>query len=106
MILEVTDKNLESFIYDAEKRVVIDFWAPWCGPCKTMGPELENFDVAHGQHFLVGKVNVDNHPEIAGVFNVFSIPTVLVFDGGEVVKTLVGARTAEKLADDLREYIK
>ena len=72
----------------------------------TSGHHGVVFDVAHGRHFKVGKVNVDDYPEIAGVFNVFSIPTVVVFDGGEVVKTLTGARTAEKLASDLSEYMK
>ena len=106
MITEITDRNLESFLYDSEKTVIVDFWAPWCGPCKTMAPEFEAFDMAHSQHFKIGKVNVDEYPEIAGVFNVFSIPTILVFDGSEMVKTIVGARNAERLASELTEYMK
>jgi thioredoxin 1 len=106
MITEVTDRNLESFLYDADKTVIVDFWAPWCGPCKTMAPEFEAFDMEHSQHFKIGKVNVDEYPEIAGVFNVFSIPTILVFDGGEMVKTIIGARNAERLAGELTEYMK
>jgi thioredoxin 1 len=106
MITELTDKNIESFIFDSDKTAVVDFWAPWCGPCKAMAPEFENFENAHSQHFVVGKVNVDDYPEIAGVFNIFSIPTIVVFDGGEVAKTIVGARTAEKLASELTEYMK
>jgi thioredoxin 1 len=104
MVEEVTSESFPEFI-DGDKPVVIDFWAPWCGPCKAMKPEYEAFANAHGKHFKVGKVNLDLYPEIAKVYSMYSVPTVIVFKDGEPVKTLVGARSAKELEKELDEWM-
>lgn len=104
MVEDVTSKTFTSFIDDG-KPVLVDFWAPWCGPCKTMKPQYESFANAHGDRFKVGKVNVDEYPEIAQVYSLYSIPTILVFQDGEPVKTLIGARSARELEKDLSEWL-
>ncbi|MCZ7665010.1 MAG: thioredoxin [Thermoleophilia bacterium] len=91
----VEDLNSESFESDvvgATGPVVVDFWAPWCGPCKMVGPVLEKLAGDHGDKVKVVKVNVDENQELAAKYGIMSIPTVILFEDGKVKSQLIGAR--------------
>lgn len=103
MVAQITSKTLPKFLED-NKIAVIDLWAPWCGPCKSMAPEFEQFAQDHVKHLTAGKVNVDEYPEIAQVFNIFSIPTVLLFKDGQVAASITGGRTNAQLTRELSSY--
>jgi thioredoxin 1 len=75
--------------------LVVDFWAPWCGPCRAVTPVIEELAKEYTGKVVVGKLNVDENPEVAGQFNVMSIPTVIVFKNGEPIKSIVGAQSKE-----------
>jgi thioredoxin 1 len=87
MLIEVTDKNFNEII--SRERVVIDFWAPWCGPCKMIGPTIEEIHKEE-EGVTVGKLNVDDYPELAGKHGVMSIPTLLFFKEGELMDSSIG----------------
>ena len=84
---------------------VVDFWAEWCGPCQQMLPILEDFTKEVEGKAKVGKVNVDENPDIAGEFRVMSIPTLIVFKDGKPVEQLVGVQTKEKLNETIEKYL-
>ena len=88
---ELTDSNFEELVEKNDGVVLVDFWAEWCGPCKIIGPFIEDLAGEYEGKVLVGKVDVDSNPEVSMKYGVRSIPTVLVFKNGEIVDTMIGA---------------
>ena len=91
-------KNFQDEVVGSDLPVLVDFWAPWCGPCKMIGPIVEELAEDFAGKAKVGKVNVDDNQELAGQFGIRGIPTVMLFKGGEVVESFVGLRSKEDLA--------
>jgi len=104
-ILNVTDASFEAAVAGSKLPVVLDFWAPWCGPCRAMEPVLEEMAKEYAGKIVIGKVNVDESPETAMKHDILSIPTMLVFKDGEVVKTLVGSRPKKALVSELAPWL-
>jgi thioredoxin 1 len=103
--LIVTDKNFQEEVLKADLPVLVDFWAPWCQPCKIVGPIVEELAGEYTGKLKVGKLNVDENPEAAGNFGVMSIPTLMIFKGGQPVKTVVGAQGKEVLKKAIDEVL-
>jgi thioredoxin 1 len=91
-LLALTDQNFQAEVLDSETPVLVDFWAPWCGPCLKVGPIIEELAADYSEKLKVGKIDVDANPETAVKYGVMSIPTVILFKGGEAVDTITGAR--------------
>ena len=91
-MLEVTDRSFDSKVLLAPRPVVVDFWAPWCGPCLAVSPILEELAAEHAGRVEFAKVNIDENPKTAARYDVFSIPTAILFDEGQPCETVVGAR--------------
>ena len=91
-MFEAGGSTFDRDVLQCELPVVVDFWAPWCGPCKAVEPILEQLEQEHRARIAFAKVNIDEHPEIAARYDVLSIPTTILFDGGEPRETIVGAR--------------
>jgi thioredoxin 1 len=91
-VRDVTDATFAAEVLEAGRPVVVDFWAPWCGPCKAVGKVLEELEAEHGERIGFVKVNIDDDPLHAADNGVLSLPTVILFDGGTAAKTVVGAR--------------
>ena len=102
--LELNDSNFDEAI-KGDKPVLVDFWAEWCGPCKMIGPVVEELAGEYEGKAVVAKVNVDENPEVAGRFGIRSIPTLLVFKGGEIVDKQVGAVPKSVLAQKLEAQV-
>ena len=90
MATEFADATFQTDVLDSDKPVVVDFWAPWCGPCKMVGPIVEKLAGEMADQATIGKLNVDDNPETAQKYGVMSIPTILIFKGGEVVDKTMG----------------
>ncbi len=101
---DVTDASFEQDVLGADGPVVVDFWAPWCGPCKAIAPILEQLSTETARARFV-KVDIDENPVVASRYSVLSIPTVMVFDGGEAKETIVGARPANHFRQSLASYL-
>jgi thioredoxin 1 len=104
-ILTVSDATFEETVGASSTPVIVDFWAEWCGPCKMIAPALEEIATEHKGKLTVAKLNVDDNPDTARRFDVMSIPTLLVFQEGQPVKRLVGAKGKGQLLQDLAEFI-
>ncbi len=105
MAVEVTKANFESEVLESENPVLIDFWAPWCGPCKTVAPIIDEVEKELGPKVKVCKVNIDVSPEIATKYSIMSIPTIMIVKQGNVMETKVGAGAKEDLINLLQKYI-
>ena len=104
-IVNLSTNTFDETVVGSSKPVVVDFWAEWCGPCKKIGPILEEIADEHGDDVTIAKLNVDDNPDLAMKYNVMSIPTLLVFSGGEVSKRLVGAKSKGALLQELDEFL-
>jgi thioredoxin 1 len=101
MALELTDSNFEELVLKSDKPVLVDFWAEWCGPCRMVGPVVEELSKDYSGRAVVGKVDVDSNPGISMKYGIRNIPTLLIFKGGEVVDKQVGAVPKSVLAGKL-----
>jgi thioredoxin 1 len=100
-IPEVTDSNFQAEVLESDVPVLVDFWAPWCGPCRMVAPVVEEIARERGEALKVVKLNIDDNQSTAIQFGVMSIPTLILFKGGEVAKTVIGAYPKRKLDAEL-----
>ena len=103
--VDVGDAVLPRFLRGTELPVLVDFWAAWCGPCRQIAPSLEAIAAEHSEQLTIVKLNIDENPATAAKYGVMSIPTLNVYKGGEVVKTIVGAKPKAAIERDLSDYI-
>jgi thioredoxin 1 len=95
-VLEFTDANFQADVIDSDQPVLVDFWAPWCGPCKMVAPTIEELANDYAGKVRIGKVNTDENPETATAHQISAIPTVMLFKGGQLVDRFVGVTPKEK----------
>jgi thioredoxin 1 len=101
MELSFNDQNFEDEVVKSEKPVLVDFWAPWCGPCQVMGPIIEELAKEMEGKIKIGKMNVDENPSTAEKYGIMSIPNIKIYKGGKVVRELIGVQSKESLKEEL-----
>lgn len=104
-ILEVTDTNFDTEVLKSEKPVLVDFWAPWCGPCRAIAPIVEELVKEYGDNVKFAKCNVDDNPATPGQFGIRAIPTLIFFNNGEVVEQITGMVAKSKLVEAIKNVI-
>ena len=104
-IVNLSTSTFDEQVLGADKPVLVDFWAEWCGPCLRVAPVLEEIAGEQAEQLTIAKVNVDDNPELAQRYHVMSIPTMLVFSGGEISRKLVGAMGKTQLLQELDEFL-
>ena len=105
MALEITDQSFQEMVLNSDKPVLVDFWAVWCGPCRTLGPIVEEIATDFEGKAVVGKVDVDNNQQVSVDYGIRNIPTVLIFKGGQVVDKIVGVASKEVIAEKLSAHL-
>ena len=102
---KITSANFESVVINATTPVLVDFWATWCMPCRMLAPLVDEVATSYAGKLTVGKINVDEAPELAEQFSIMSIPTLVLFSGGEVKETLVGVHPKEAIERIVEQYL-
>lgn len=105
MTVEITDKNFETLVLNSSKPVVIDFWAQWCGPCKSVSASIDDMAEEYGEQVIIGKIDVDLNPNATSKFGVRNMPTVLYIKNGEVMDKQVGATSKTVLEEKLKSIL-
>lgn len=103
--LNFSDSDFQKEVLEEKQPVVVDFWAPWCGPCKIVGPIIEELAQEYAGKVKIGKINVDENPQAAGTYGVMSIPSILFFKNGQPVKTMVGAQAKENYKQEIEQVL-
>ncbi len=103
--MEFNSNNFQNEVLESDQPVLVDFWAPWCGPCKMLGPVLEELAKANDSRLKVVKVNVDENPDLAQQYEVMGIPALFLFKDGEVVDSFTGAMSKQVLTEKIDKYI-
>jgi|SRR5215207_10965496 len=101
----VTDASFDKDVLQNDKLVLVDFWATWCGPCRMVAPVLEEIAAEHSDTLTVAKLDIDQNPQVSRDYRVMSVPTLILFKGGEPVKQIVGAKPKAALLRDLAGYL-
>ncbi len=104
-IMEVSDDSFDAEVLQADKPVLMDFWAPWCGPCRAIGPMIEEISAEYGDKLKIVKCNVDDNPITPGKYGVRAIPTLIFFNNGEVADQITGMVAKAKLIESLNKII-
>lgn len=105
-VLELDDFSFDKKVLGGEQVSLVDFWAPWCGPCKILGPVVEEVAKDIGEKAFVGKLNVDDNPVVASRYKIMSIPTLLIFKGGEIVDQFIGVQTKDLIIKRIESALK
>ncbi len=104
MALQITDENFEGYL-NSDKPMVLDFWAEWCGPCRMIGPIIEELATDYEGRVIIGKMDVDNNNDVVGQFGIRNIPTVIFFKEGKMVDKVVGATTKDKFIEKIEAIL-
>lgn len=106
MEVQLSDSGFEKDVLKSSKPVLVDFWAPWCGPCRMLGPIVEEIAKEYAGKVVVGKMNTDENPDTASRYNISAIPTMLLFKGGQVVEQMVGVHSKKDIKEKIDALLK